>query len=236
VATLTRVRFEARSPVSFAFTSVVMVVSSMFCPIDSPVIERQPAVSAKATMKIAIGTAPRICRSSSLIAPCKRRTIDAPAAVLYSPATVSEAAPKVWAGQGTGQTCLACGVAIGADDVEYEVDYPSARPAMRLHQAVSPSGTSTGPTSRRRSTRHSSALDYEETDANVPAKRQRDEPGTPHPRIVLQRGPSDFAVAVWKQHVNGEPVYEIAYDEIREASIAAALAKQEREPPTRELR
>jgi hypothetical protein len=75
--------------------------------------------------------------------------------VLYSLATVSDAAQdiavtiraklasgglpsakpeKVWAGKGTGQLCTACGLAISADDFEYEVDFPGARAAMRLHQ------------------------------------------------------------------------------------------------------
>jgi hypothetical protein len=75
--------------------------------------------------------------------------------VLYSPATVSDAAQdiaaiiraklaadelpsakpeKVWGGKGTGQPCKGCGRPIGADDIEYEVDLPGACLAMRLHQ------------------------------------------------------------------------------------------------------
>jgi hypothetical protein len=76
--------------------------------------------------------------------------------VLYSPATVSEAAPdiaaavraklafgeltsakpeKVWAGKGTGQPCTACGLPITPDDIECEVDFPGVRAAMRLPQS-----------------------------------------------------------------------------------------------------
>jgi hypothetical protein len=85
------------------------------------------------------------------------RTIDADAAfVLYSLATMSAAAQdiaaiiraklasgelpsakpeKVWAGKGTGQSCSGCGRPITADQVEYEMDLPGARVAMRLHQS-----------------------------------------------------------------------------------------------------
>jgi len=41
---------------------------------------------------------------------------------------------KVWGGKGTGQRCSGCGRPITAADVEYEVDLPAARLAMRLHQ------------------------------------------------------------------------------------------------------
>jgi hypothetical protein len=64
----------------------------------------------------------------------------------------------------------------------------------------------------------------------VPAKRQRDETTPAHPPIVLRRGPRDFAVAVWKQDMNGQPVYEILHDQIRDARFAATIAKEEREP------
>ena len=43
-------------------------------------------------------------------------------------------------------------------------------------------------------------------------------------------------MAVWKEDVHGEPVYEIVHNEIREAQIADALAKQERELPATEPR
>jgi hypothetical protein len=42
---------------------------------------------------------------------------------------------KVWGGKGTGQRCSGCGRPITAADVEYELDLPGARAAMRLHQA-----------------------------------------------------------------------------------------------------
>jgi hypothetical protein len=41
---------------------------------------------------------------------------------------------KVWGGKGSGQACSACGLAITADDIEYEVDLPGAQAAMRFHQ------------------------------------------------------------------------------------------------------
>jgi hypothetical protein len=43
-------------------------------------------------------------------------------------------AAEVWGGKGTGQRCSGCGRPITAADVEYEVDLPGARLAMRLHQ------------------------------------------------------------------------------------------------------
>jgi hypothetical protein len=42
---------------------------------------------------------------------------------------------KVWAGKGTGQPCGACGVHITAADLEYELDFPGAPTAGRLHHA-----------------------------------------------------------------------------------------------------
>ena len=42
---------------------------------------------------------------------------------------------KVWASKGTGQVCRACGHPIAGHDVEYEVDFPNAPGAMRLHRA-----------------------------------------------------------------------------------------------------
>lgn len=48
---------------------------------------------------------------------------------------LSSAKPeKVWAGEGTGQPCAACGLTITANDVEVEVDFPGAPAAMRLHR------------------------------------------------------------------------------------------------------
>ena len=44
--------------------------------------------------------------------------------------------------------------------------------------------------------------------------------------IVLQIGPHDFAVAVWVRDEGGVGVYEIRHREIREASVAATVAKQ----------
>lgn len=40
---------------------------------------------------------------------------------------------KVWAGRGLGTHCAACGEAIGAADIEFEVDLASGV-ALRLHR------------------------------------------------------------------------------------------------------
>jgi hypothetical protein len=55
-------------------------------------------------------------------------------AKLASEELPSAKAQQVWASKGMGQPCTACGNVIPAHDVEYEVDLPSARAAMRLHR------------------------------------------------------------------------------------------------------
>jgi hypothetical protein len=65
VATLTRVRFEAFSAVSFALTVVVIVASSMFRPADSPVIDRQAAATVSTTHNKTIDLKPLILSPSS---------------------------------------------------------------------------------------------------------------------------------------------------------------------------
>ena len=51
------------------------------------------------------------------------------------------------------------------------------------------------------------------------------------PPIVLQLGPHDFAVAVWIRDEGEQPVYEIREREIREAKIAATVARRLRLAP-----
>ncbi len=46
-----------------------------------------------------------------------------------------------------------------------------------------------------------------------------------HHAIVLQPEPRRYAVAVWRRDEEGEPVYEILHDNIREVKIAATLAR-----------
>ena len=41
---------------------------------------------------------------------------------------------KVWAGKGTGLPRRACGLPITVNNIEFEVDLPGVRAAMRLHQ------------------------------------------------------------------------------------------------------
>lgn len=42
----------------------------------------------------------------------------------------------IWAGKATAQTdCSACSQPISLHDIQYEVDYPGTRTAMRFHQA-----------------------------------------------------------------------------------------------------
>ena len=48
----------------------------------------------------------------------------------------------------------------------------------------------------------------------------------PHPPIVLEFGPHDFAVAAWTRDERGVDVYRIVQREIREASVAATVARQ----------
>jgi len=71
--------------------------------------------------------------------------------------------------------------------------------------------------------------------------RWHDERGsaTEEPRTPTRRSSCGEVLATSlspsrNRNVNGEPIYEIVHDEIREASIAAALAKRDREPPARE--
>jgi hypothetical protein len=49
------------------------------------------------------------------------------------------------------------------------------------------------------------------------------------PPIVLHLGPHDFAVAVWIRDEGTVPVYAVRQREIREASVAAAVARQHEE-------
>ena len=45
------------------------------------------------------------------------------------------------------------------------------------------------------------------------------------PAIVLQLEPHEYAVAVWRRDEDGEPVYEILHENIREVTVAATLAR-----------
>jgi hypothetical protein len=49
------------------------------------------------------------------------------------------------------------------------------------------------------------------------------------PPIVLHLGPHDFAVAVWIRDEGNVPLYEVRHRDIREASVAAAVARQHQE-------
>ena len=57
----------------------------------------------------------------------------------------------------------------------------------------------------------------------MPRKTSPARPG--RPAIILQLEPHRYAVAVWGRDEGGEPVYEIAHDNIREVKIAATLAR-----------
>ena len=54
------------------------------------------------------------------------------AATVYGPLPYEQPA-RTWAGHGTGALCTLCGVAIKAQDIEYEVELPSAGPTRNLH-------------------------------------------------------------------------------------------------------
>jgi hypothetical protein len=41
-----------------------------------------------------------------------------------------------------------------------------------------------------------------------------------HPPIILRLGPHEYAVAVWRDDEEGEPVYEIIHRDIRDVSIS----------------
>ena len=49
----------------------------------------------------------------------------------------------------------------------------------------------------------------------------------PHkrPAIVPELEPHKYAVAVWRRDEDGEPVYEILHESIRELKVAATLAQ-----------
>jgi hypothetical protein len=50
-----------------------------------------------------------------------------------------------------------------------------------------------------------------------------------HAPIILHLGPHDFAVAVCIRDEDGVPIYEVRHRDIREASVAATVARQEQE-------
>ena len=49
---------------------------------------------------------------------------------------------------------------------------------------------------------------------------------TSRPPVVLELGPHDFALATWTRDERGVGVYRIVQREIREASVAATVARQ----------
>ena len=61
-------------------------------------------------------------------------------------------------------------------------------------------------------------------------------PDTTRPPIVLELGPHDYAVAVWIRDEGEQPVYEIREREIREAKVAAAVARRLRDAPPSQKR
>jgi hypothetical protein len=48
--------------------------------------------------------------------------------------------------------------------------------------------------------------------------------------VILRLGPNKFAVAVWRGDESGEPVYEIAHEDIRDVSVAATIARAAEAP------
>jgi hypothetical protein len=52
-----------------------------------------------------------------------------------------------------------------------------------------------------------------------------DQPTPKRPAIVLRLAPNKFAVAVWQADEDGEPVYEIAHEDILDVSVAATLGR-----------
>ena len=59
----------------------------------------------------------------------------------------------------------------------------------------------------------------------VPRKKSEPARAPRHPAIILRLEPHRYAVAVWRRDEDGEPVYEILHDNIREVKIAATLAR-----------
>lgn len=60
---------------------------------------------------------------------------------------------------------------------------------------------------------------------DVPRKKPTPPADSQRPAIVLQLEPHRYAVAVWRRDEDGEPVYELVHDDIREVKIAATLAR-----------
>jgi hypothetical protein len=54
---------------------------------------------------------------------------------------------------------------------------------------------------------------------------------TPRPHrprtIVLQLEPHKYAVAIWRREEDGEPIYEIVFENIRDARVAVTMARGE---------
>ena len=59
----------------------------------------------------------------------------------------------------------------------------------------------------------------------VPRKKPGPTRAPQHPAIILQVEPHRYAVAVWRRDENGEPVYEILHENIRELTVAATMAR-----------
>jgi hypothetical protein len=52
------------------------------------------------------------------------------------------------------------------------------------------------------------------------------EPAASRPKaIILQLEPHKFSVAVWRRDEDGEAVYEIVHENIRDVRVAATLAR-----------
>jgi hypothetical protein len=59
------------------------------------------------------------------------------------------------------------------------------------------------------------------------ARRRSDQPLASKPRgIILQFEPHKYAVALWRRDEDGEAVYEIVHENIRDVSVAATLARE----------
>jgi len=59
------------------------------------------------------------------------------------------------------------------------------------------------------------------------ARKQPSSPPASKPRaIILQIEPFKYTVAVWRRDEDGEGVYEIVHENIRDAGVAATLARE----------
>jgi hypothetical protein len=61
-------------------------------------------------------------------------------------------------------------------------------------------------------------------------------PPTAPKAIILMLEPHKYSVAVWIGDQNGEPVYSIVHENIREAAVAATLAREAARNTAKRLR